>query len=434
MSVNTFREFFAKLGAKPFQVDFASTYFETESRKHTLSALSGLGKSFTCSAIVGYATSKSPNIRALILAPPAVASYWVDLIETVSPNGQCMLVDGRSFRKLAFDSPEDPFGVEGVVIMSTSTAKKPSVLDALTRTRWDILVVEETQSMALSTDEVITKLLATNQEIKSIFIQNYSTFTQSITSSASYLTDASPTVWSHDTVVNTTGQPLLRKADLAWVTYFRPMTEIKILTVLQDTLRTTYVEDSDSALELLRKASSSIFALQTAVGNADYDEGWVGDANDVLPIAIRERIDDLLSNSWLDYKLDALVNLLIEIPVSESGQTCIFTCFDETATYLQGALSDKSESNHKVDNFFVSTLIGDTMLPELDAVIFYDIPPLDSLDTAHVLYLVRSEHVKLFAIEDQTGVLVLERIQKRIIDNHSTIDLHDMKAQLFSDS
>ena len=77
--------------------------------------------------------------------------------------------------------------------------------------------------------------------------------------------DAAITVWTHETLRDEEGRPLVPEVRIQWITFRRNLYEADVLARLQDAVRSLNIVNSPmrvAAATLLQSASSSSFALE----------------------------------------------------------------------------------------------------------------------------------------------------------------------------
>lgn len=490
MSTDNLQAVFQDLGCFPHQTEFAAKFLAPDSeQKHLLTSLPGLGKGFTGSAIVGYAATHGAARRILVLAPTALAYQWVEIVRRASPDVPCTMVDRRRLREMEADGGDAIWANAGVVVMSIDFAKKPDVADLLVQTTWDILVVDEAHHLNPQTQryDLVTTLLKHCPNLRALFLHTLAQVTEDDVSENPLFRDVASTVWSRETVRDKDGMPLLPEVQIEWIRHHRRDDEVRLLSQLQNALQATHVRDSRSQLEattLLQTASSSLFALEQrlnrmrrlrhelAHGISDFASQI---EEDVLQSdELEQRLDgqslaqskfldqtgellEMLEEVDTDSKLESLHALLERIGLSSSSdrRACVFTSYVDTATYLESALSEQypnvvaitgalsfAEREQAVVHFaqsggiLISTSAMATRIPEVAAVIFYDLPLNPATLDARIgqfLRVGRSGPVRVYAFTDESDTLGIERLQRKAIEIKQALGSDELQKLLRND-
>jgi|GEM_PF-1106681 len=473
MSKGNLQTVFQNLGYFPHQAEFAAKFLAPDSaQKHLLQSWPGLGKGFTASAITGYVVTHDQARRVLVLAPPALVHQWLHMIRSKYPNASSMVIDRRRLRELEDNQErgESPWPTSGIILMSMDFARQEDVAESLLKTTWDLLVVDEAQLLTPSTQrrQVVTRLLDQSPKMRALFLRVHIPIvtTNSDVSTDPLFCDAETTVWSRETLRDKNGMALLPEVHIQWIPYHRRDDEVKLLSRLQHALQATQASDSRSQVEittlLLQSASSSLFALEQRLNRMrrrqneiahginenihGVDEDDAERSADRPSLAQPRFIDqtvellEMLDNIATDSKFESLLSLLDDIGVVPSSErrVCMFTSYVDTATYLESALSEYhpcvtaitgnlsyAERERTVANFMrnggilIATLAMSTTIPEVAAVIFYDLPLNPITTEARIGQFVRVGRrgpVQVFAFTDDSNSLAIEQLQKKVVE------------------
>lgn len=476
MSIENLQSYFRDRGCLPHQFEFAAKFLALDSaRKHMLVSLPGLGKGFVGSAIAGYAATHGAGSRVLVLAPPALVPQWRYMIEQSNPDAQTVIVDRRKFRELDYcrDENSSIWPHAAIVLMSTDFARQPDVAESLLGAEWELLIVDESHRLKQGSQryQVVADLIERSPTMRVLFLQVKTT---AIESWSEYLADPlfsniDVSIWSRQTVRDQDGRPLLPELQLHWVPYRRRKDEIQILSQLQELLPSHISGDERSlsaATAIMGSAASSLFALEqklgricrqrnnSAHGRDNGPDGIDPDAEELFPVIessnatsiqsqlsdkaaqLQETLDEIESES----KFESLLSLLHTLDVfrNRGCRACIFTHYVDTATYLESTLS---EHHPRVLTLSESILYGDReqivadftnnggiliatdavsmRLPDVDAVVFYDLPlDPETVETriGQFVRVGRTAPVRIFAFVDESETLFIERLQRKIAE------------------
>lgn len=486
---------FKQRGCFPHQAEFAAAFFAPDSaNKHLLVSAPGFGKGFAAGAIVNHALSSGLAHRILVLCPSALLAQWHDTIQRGDPSVPLLIVDRPRLRELEDSRPvgEDFWPANVVVVMSMEFAKREDVAASLNRVSWDCLVVDEVQLVTPQNrrGKVLMELLSRSPKMRVLCLRVGGVSAGSeFDTSSDLFHDAAVTVWSRESVRDHEGRPLLPEVHIEWITHHRQPDEAAVLARLQELLR--WMTDSGDplsrfiAVTMLQSASSSLFALEQRLrrlrqrrnelvhgitGVVD-DEPDDEEAEADKPIAppkddqvriqlelaeIATPILQMLEEVTTDSKCDALLQMLCSLRVQDGAErrVCVFTRFIDTATYLESALRDRysqirvltgslefAEREQIVGDFarnggvLIATESMATIIPEVAAVVFYDLPLSPSVLEARIGQFVRvGRHgpIHVFAFTDESGALVIERLQKKIAEVKAALGEQEIDSVLFS--
>jgi superfamily II DNA or RNA helicase len=495
MNMEDARRYFQDLGCFPHQVEFALKFLAPNSeRKHRLTSDPGLGKGFVGGAIVGYVAKHELARRILVLAPMALTSQWVETIRRDNSYLMCDIVGQRRLRELeaSDEGGNNPWEHSGIVVMSIDFAKRPETAALLMQTEWDFLVVDEAHRLSPRTlrQQVVCDLVNRNSGMRVLYLQTLSQTLVGEENDELLFRDVETTTWSRDTVRGRDGKPLLPEVKIEWISHRRRPDEVAVLNQLQESLHViTGLGEQGRFIgtRLLKAASSSLFALeqqlnrmrqrrnQTAHGqneilhemdddsNLWLDNDEVGSTWDLQPQAMMkfsDRISDLLlklEDVSSDSKFESLLSLLDALGVLSSSdrRVCIFTSYVDTASYLESALREhhsrvaavtgshsSEERTQAVANLadhggiLIATSVVTMPMPEVTAVIFYDLPMNPAALDAHIGQFIRvgrSNPVHVFAFMDESQSLVFEKLQRKLMEIKKTLGRDDMQT-LFSNN
>jgi superfamily II DNA or RNA helicase len=495
MSTENLNTYIENLVCFPHQAEFAAKFLAADSeRKHLLTSLPGLGKGFVGSAIVGYSATHGQARQILVLAPTALAHQWVEMIRRANPNVPCEFVDRRRLRELeSRQSIADSVWVQiSVVVMSIDFAKRPDVTEVITHTSWDFLVVDEAHHLAPQTQrqQLVTALVEHSPEMRVLYLHPLFQNSGGEEKENPLFKDIETTVWSRETVRDKDGKPLLPEVQIEWIRHTRQPDEAALLTQLQESLKVVAGHGQQGQFIgtlLMKEASSSLFALEQQLNRMRYRRNqiahgleeflndsdddtnlWSDDSeSDPTPnfhqqtlLKFGDRITALietLEDVSTDSKLDSLISLLDRLGLSSSSdrRVCIFTSYVATATYLESALCEHhshvasvtgslsyAEREQAVADFaqnggiLIATLAMSIPIPEVAAVIFYDLPMNPATLDARIGQFIRvgrSGPVHVYSFADESQTLLIELLQRKAIKIKQALGGDEAQKLLFPD-
>lgn len=494
MSAESLLTKFLDQGCLPHQAEFAVDFFAPKSaQKHLLVSAPGMGKSFAVGAVIRHAAATGVAKRILVLAPPPLVAQWHDILRRSSEELVVLTVDRRRFREMeANKSADNPvWPALGVVLVSIELAKQTDVADSLAHCQWDLLVVDEAHQLANRNQryQLVANLMQQSPKMRVIFLLTGGPWSVDDADDNDLTRDAATTLWNRDNVRDKDGKPLLPEVQIEWISHQRHVDEVKVLSALQDLLRnagTAHPQLRMIAVTLLQTASSSLFALEQRLrrivqkrnelvhgiaspGQSESEDEDVS-AFDTTPrgpstldwmqpefVSVVNAVLQMLDNVETDSKFDALQNLLdkSESSVGNHPRICVFTRYADTADYLESALSEhypkvtaltgrKSISDRtpildefaQSDGILIATEAVSAMFPEVAAVIFYDLPlnPVVLNDLiGRFVRVGRRNPVRVFAFTDESGALVVERLQRKLTEVQHVPPDRELQRMLFSD-
>ncbi len=492
MSTDELKKYLHNLHCLPHQVAFAEDFLAAKSaRKQMLISFPGLGKGFVGSAIIGYAATHGLADKVLVLAPPGLIAQWSEMIRRKAPDLATFVVDRPRLRELeaSQDANSTIWPATGVVLMSIDLARQEDVKEKLLRTTWDLLVVEEAQHLTPGTQRhiAVARLCDHLPDMRVLLLRVHPLIGSEWDAEKDpLLSDAAITIWSRETVRDNDGNAVLPEVHIKWINHHRSKTEVQLLSQLQDIVRSiapSEPQDQLAATIVLQQASSSLFALEQRLNRmqqqrneivhggfseSSHDEGEVQTLSDserpatTHTVFQSELIDQsggllsMLEDVDSDSKFESLLALLRDIGVftNETCRVCLFTSFVDTATYLESALSEHpanvntitgsmsfAEREQVVASFaekggiLIATSAMATMIPEVAAVIFYDLPLYSAVLDARIgqfIRIGRSDPIRIFAFADESKVLTLEELLRKMVDLKQPIDKGELQQLLFS--
>lgn len=496
MNANELQEVFERSGCLPHQASFAAEFFASgTSRTQVLISPPGLGQGFTAAAICTHAWSSGQAKRILILSPSALVAQWLDRIQRGHSEIPVVAINRQLLRELeaGVEAGDLPWPRSSVVVMSLDFAKQQDVAKSLTMATWDLLVIDEAHQLARKSQrrELALRLVDGSLDVRVLLLRTVGPISEEDLNPKHdrLMVGAGVTVWSRESVRDRDGNPLLPDVQIQWVTHHRRPDEIAFLSRLQNSIQSLHLtrpSDRMMATILLQSASSSLFALEQQLNRIrqqrnDIMHGRVHDemadrAGDDAPLIesddvtngdaagpqpeFTELANDLLQdieNVESDSKLEALLQFLTSIGVqpNQERRACIFTRFVDTSTYLESALAEHyprvatltgsqsfEERDHVIQQFatdggiIIATEAVSTTIPEVAAVIFYDLPWNPAILDARIGQFVRvgrSGPVRVFAFTDDAHALVIERLQKKVADIRKMVGEGELLEILFSE-
>lgn len=493
MTESTSAKSFIDKGCYPHQAQFAAAFFAPDAaRKQLLVSDPGLGKGFVSATIMTRAMSIGLAHRTLVIAPSALLSQWQESILRHDPAVPVMIVDRRQLRELEDSQTvgHEIWPSQVIAILSHSFVKQSDVAATLSRSRWDLLLVDESQFAQPHTHlaNVLGNLLNCNSQMRVLLLRVGEAGPTASDKSTELFRDVEVTVWRREGLSDHEGKPLLPETRMEWITYRRRPEEVEVLSQLENAVRSPNVIKPHlrlGAATLLQSASSSLFALEQrlrrmrqlrndllhGVGSELASESDVEDLGVEEPRAgndaERASASIELSNTFEpllrlleelpgDSKNDALLRLLNSLSKGQPPdcRVCIFTRFVDTATYLVSTLEAPfgpvklltggisfPDRERIVAEFvqeggiLISTDAVKATIPEVAVVVFYDLPLKHTalqVRMGQFLRFGRRGSVRIVAFTDESNAMSIERLQRKIAEGKEGLGEDEINQELFS--
>jgi ERCC4-related helicase len=491
MSTSNLQDAFKNRGCFPHQAEFAEKFFVAGSaRKHLLLSAPGMGKRFVSAAIVAHAVESEAAKRVLILTPSPLVAMWQDVVQRAAPKVTVISANMRKIRELEMKGKDSLWPEAAVIVTSIDLAAKGDVAGRFADTRWDLIVVDESHRLNPQTQRfaLVAQLLDRSPSARVLLLRSTPPRQRPRRDPQPdvVLQDAVSTQWSRESVRDHDGAALFPETHFEWITYERQAEESRILDTLQELLRTASQSSPVARMQaatLLQTASSSLFAIEqrlrrlnqprkdiaqgigaTGEGDVDTDEvpfevpsGDVSQKELPLDSDSIGRLLQMLESVETDSKLDALTSLLSkeELTGEPVRRVCVFTKYADTAPYLEAAISEKcanvsvltsrqsfSEweqvmaSFEKTGGVLIATEAIPATMPDVAAVIFYDLPlnPLVLEERIGQFVRVgRQEPVRVIAFTDGSNSFAVERLQRHLAEHREVLTEPELQRRLFSE-
>lgn len=491
MSTSNLQDAFKNRGCFPHQAEFAEKFFaEDSARKQVLLSAPGMGKRFVSAALVAHAVEAESAKRVLILTPSPLVAMWQDVVQRAAPNSAVISANIRKLRELEMKGTNSLWPEAAVIVTSIDMAARSDIAGRFADTQWDLIVVDEAHRLNPQTQrfQLVAHLLDRCPAARVLLVRANSPRQRPRRDGQPdvVLRDAAITEWSRESVRGHDGAALFPETHFEWIVYERQAEESRILDTLQELLRTAAQTGPVARMQaatLLQTASSSLFALEQrlrrlnqprkdiaqgigATGEGDEDTNEVPFDVPQADVSPREllldsdsisRLLQMLEGVEADSKLEALLSLLsrAELTGEPAQRVCVFTKYADTAPYLEAALSEQygnvliltsrqsySEWEHVLSRFendggiLIATEVIPATMPEVAAVIFYDLPlnPLVLEERiGQFIRVGRREPVRVFAFTDGSNSFAVERLQRHLAEHREVLTEPELQRRLFSE-
>ena len=353
----------------PHQVTFVEEWFAPGApMRQALSAAPGLGKGYVARAIAVRTAREMDGAHILMIAPAALVQSVVADLGSLDPTVAVDVLDRRRLRELLSktddDSVGEPFETAGPIsVASSNFVALPDVLDALARSHWDLVVIDEAHTILRGRADVVERLAdaADRSLLLSATLEPY----ESVLPVGTRVR-----MWTRD-VVDETGRPLFADVPRALhvVQYERSPEEVAFAHQLSEALNRRQPDDATPQQQflknvLIRSFASSLLAIQVSLIRARdrlllpaepdtivSDEVSIAEqgagVNSSLwgePAPAVEALADLIAqidSIPRDSKADALARLVASLEPDDDGKLrlVVFTTFITTVEYLREILS-----------------------------------------------------------------------------------------------
>ncbi len=405
----------------PHQTAFVETCFDPASKRVILLRGDvGLGKTAALVALSNRLLQEEPTTRVLLLAPAALRSQFMQMLSEA--NVPSLLIDRYKVREMLDLTTEGEFWPRGVVVvMSLDFAKLPDILNRLSETRWDLVIVDEVhRSMTGARAEVLRRVGAPAKRVvlaTAIELARTDLFPGEIATTVEWRRNR---IVNHDgTLLDTLPRPLLHE-----IFFSLSPGELSLLNTVGELVQRREVGTPQSNLtanSMLRCFQSSPVALEHSlqrlaeglraqidlddpVGEPEDDLSEDGSSLRIEPnaeanvAAIARRALTQIEEIGGDSKLKAFGDLLAQFNEVEmpSRRICVVTNYLGTLYYLAAEIEDQGracqllhggmsaeERQAVLAQFSVTgTILTATAamlqegiaLPEVTDLVLYDIP------------------------------------------------------------
>jgi hypothetical protein len=463
--IQTFRE----QGLLPHQAHFVASFFTNNAvRVNVLNSPPGFGKSTAIAAICSHAVMKAGAKRVLVLTPRAVREQYYSTITARIDKNSVFMVDRRYFRELTSRSKLNSsiWPLPSIVVMSIDFAKQEDVLESLMADDWDIVIVDEGDSLSAGTQrrQLVQSLANHSSQTRMLLVGVRFGFTD-VNEYLAGLSDKSGAVahtdWGPNEIRDWGGQSLASKVKVSILGHSRCQDEIEFhLQFRRELNDTTEFQGRNAvvAASLVRRSCSSLFALEQSLRRLlsqsnekhsgiskqeryDTGDGELPEHDDIeiqchdqalaASPTLLSRCANLIDQVSSDGKLDTLIaylmqtNLLSEVP---RERICIVSQYADTVTYLHSAISEKTpwvhaitERNTSLDQqevlsrfsqdrgilLVTYSVLQRLTLRDISRIVHYDLPASMLKFESHERRLmggVKDSGLQMIFLEDITGV------------------------------
>ena len=352
----------------PHQTALLNTFFNpTSERVVVLRGDVGLGKSVALVALAGRLLRERPTARALFLVPGALRSQFVEMLRR--ENTPTLSVDRYLFREMLDSTTGGDFWPTGIVaVVGREFARQEDILNALAKTRWDLLIVDEAhQFMGTFATNVLRRVVESSERIVLATRPNLKLPDGMTEGTTTFLH------WRHDQVVGYDGRLLdtMPRPLLHEIPFSLSDTELNSRELVNELARILEANSSQQGLiarSLRRCLGSSPAALESALQRllrglaTDYlepllestEEGVAASEEDVLEAQSDSKMDRLdaekagiamralqqIDAIGGDSKLAAFVGLVGQLNgvTAPARRICVLTDYRATLYYLAAGI------------------------------------------------------------------------------------------------
>ena len=143
----------------PHQLELVETFFSTKSRRVVvLRGDVGLGKSTALVAVTSRLLRTRSSPKVLFLVPSLGRAQFAEKFQDAAISAT--VVDRYKYREMVDSAVSEEFWPSGAVtILGQEFAVQDDIVEALTKTRWDMLVIDEAHSVRASRAAAVQKIL-----------------------------------------------------------------------------------------------------------------------------------------------------------------------------------------------------------------------------------------------------------------------------------
>jgi hypothetical protein len=295
---------------------------------HLLVAPVGSGKSFAIAGSLVELMRVGCLKRVLVLAPGAMlAAQWTCLVNQMG--GDSVTVDSGVFRLMREKIGGVPSAwPQGVYVMSVDLAKRVGVKDLLGAVDWDLVIVDEAHGLSGQRLDFVRGLAGESEGPALLLATHMRNGVCAAISNGAHVIDWNETLNDLRSRVGSPDSSLVRVTK----TYHRSEEEAE---VARDVLRMARTLGATKGMMLLRRASSSVMALENTLMR------WV--ESPISPSLHAPNIERLLQSVeqlHVDSKLECFKQLIHDLHGGGVEHSVAFTEFMGTIECVAAALDD----------------------------------------------------------------------------------------------
>jgi superfamily II DNA or RNA helicase len=137
----------------PFQLEPALAVMRGDGCRFLIADDVGLGKTIQAGLIVAETMTRTPDARALIVAPAGLRDQWRDELQSRFSLRPEVLDSGGIARTGTHLGPDvNPWSVHSIAIASIDYIKRPDVMRSLESLLWDVIVFDEAHTLSGRSD------------------------------------------------------------------------------------------------------------------------------------------------------------------------------------------------------------------------------------------------------------------------------------------
>ncbi len=363
----------------PHQMKFIEEFLASELRaKHHLISPTGMGRSTMVAGLIQRLITEQHAKRILILArSPLLTMYEHMLLEAGLEDVPVTIVDKITFRDLEVRSEKfgSPWRAPILAIMSIDIAKQEDISSSLFTVEWDLIVVDEFQTTTGQRRQFLDRFIQTDAIDRLLLL---STKTGEDLPPLK-INGLRVTEWPRE-IRDWDGTLLYKLPDrtVRVIDYERSVAENAFIQKLKHYLDAlpSFRVNSIERQQLLRAASSSLYAIESALRNRrnklvhgdfkvgiskeemeediDFREESQNDSRLAALEDLNHELSELialfeeLDHVQMDSKIEALRRVVGDALSNNESRIVIFTKFSSTASYLHTYLSNSFQSVYLV--------------------------------------------------------------------------------------
>lgn len=162
------KQYFIDKELSSYQAKFAVSFLQNESEPYIqLISSAGTGKTTVAIAIIKYLIEEKSNQRILLLGPVALLTYYKSKLSNKLSSSNLInsiiIVDRNTYLEMETSAPEseNPWPSTAVILMSMDLAKREDMIRNLCKTKWDLVVVDESHLFTGKRKSILEQLKKT---------------------------------------------------------------------------------------------------------------------------------------------------------------------------------------------------------------------------------------------------------------------------------
>ncbi|MDD4070429.1 MAG: DEAD/DEAH box helicase [Candidatus Izemoplasmatales bacterium] len=162
------KQYFMDKELSSYQAKFAVSFLQNENEPYIqLISSAGTGKTTVAIAIIKYLIEEKSNQRFLVLGPVGLLTYYKSKLSNKLSSSNLIdsviIVDRNTYLEMEskVSTHENPWPSPAIILMSMDLAKREDMIRNLCKTKWDLVVVDESHLLTGKRKSILEQLIKT---------------------------------------------------------------------------------------------------------------------------------------------------------------------------------------------------------------------------------------------------------------------------------